>query len=200
MGLFSKFFGPKQVENLEEWLRIRVAYIVASELPEEIRGRLQRNLSPEIFSRAMSQVLPLRFALFSVYFFQEIDANDKEPQDLLESYFQDEAYSFFRKVQNLSEEEAQLAIERLAQETRYYFQFLASHAKEAEDHGLNLYHLCFEKFIERTLGSKPIREEGKLLGVESCLLFEFARSTFDLDKKWIWKGKAIHQAIEGLKT
>lgn len=141
----------------------------------------------------MKQILPFRLALFSVYFFQEIDSSDQEPQDLLESFFQSEALSFFREVQKLSEEDAQLALERLAQEARYYFNFLAAHAKEAEDQNLDLYQLCMEKFIERTLGKKPERDAGALVGVESNLLFESAQALYDTDKKRIWKGKAIGQ-------
>ncbi len=202
MGIFSGLFGPKKIEDIKPWTGQRVLYLIHSSLPLDLERRLRENLEPEVFSRCLAQIQPLRLALFTVYFLKEIEAPELEdPQAFLEWNFQNAARDHFLDVQKLPQPEAEAALERLGQETRYYFTSQAAHLNGPEAAGLDLYALCMEKFVERSLGRVPARDESGWVGVEANLLLETAQALYYSDKKWIWKGKAIplHKVRTSLK-
>ncbi|KAB2842057.1 hypothetical protein F9K50_02790 [bacterium] len=197
MGILSSLFGPKKIADLETWTGQRVLYLVNSTLPTDLERRLRDNIAPEIFARSLAQLQPFRLALFTVYFLKEIEKPEGEDvQAFLERYFQRGAYDHFLEVQKLPPPEAEAALEELGQETRYYFTSLGAHAESSEAGGIDLYALCMDKFVERSLGRVPARDESGLIGVEANLLHETAKAVYHSDKKWIWEGKAIPSPAE----
>lgn len=186
MGLLSDWFGTERIGDPESWTEHRLFYVFDSHL-EDLGPRCRRMLPPETAERALDQVLPLRLAMFSMYLLQ----NAEEPAEgfaaFLNRHLLDAAYRYFDGIQKLPQESAADAVERLSQEFRYYILFLLAVRRDEEGRGADLHSLCIDKFIERSLGRVPLRDESGLVEAEANFLRDLALEIYYADRKHIWR-------------
>jgi len=196
--LLSKLFG-KETPDLDAWTRATILLILNSRLPDLDQKRWDL-LPPEIVPRAKAQILPFRLTLFSVHFIQRaIWKNPEEIRSFMEEQLRMNVLRHFCFNQGLAQDEALQATEHLAQETQYYLRYLtASHRDEATPKA-DPYLQCIDKYVERSLGTVPARDEKGPLGVGPYFLFTLGREIYSMDKKCLWRGKENRKATEQLK-